>query len=520
MDPRIAQIQDDRKVRRAERIFSVIPPSLVMRIAWISLAIACLTSTTSAGTTLQQIPTVLHVHTTWSTGSLSLDDLVARCRKLGIGAVFLTENHLQSFEYGLFPLRGLLRYRIQFPSLAKKGTANFLRAVAEINAKQKEVLIIPGAEIIPHYYWIGSLFQNTLTMYNAQKNILALGLSRSADYEEMPATGNYGAGRWGLETIWLLSPAVLIIPGVILLRTKRRQVIRTRSFAVRRERRLIWPGLACLGLAIALLINNYPFRRAPQSMYDSEAGLRPHQEVIDFISSRGGVAVWSMPEAIDYQTYNIWKFRATIRTDKYPSDLLHTDRFAAFGGLYEDTRPFVDPGQGWDRLLHDYVEGFRTAAWAVAESGYHYEGHAGKRFGEIQTVLLADRKDPATLLSALRSGRAYSLQRNEKEGLILERFQIVAPGKDAAEAGSEVVFRSADRPELHIAVASSTGQPVPIEVRLIRSGTVVHAIQGKTPFTLQWADTSLPPKSRHFYRLVVRGSGHEILSNPIFVRAT
>jgi hypothetical protein len=491
-----------------------------MRTAWILLAIACLTSTTSAGTTLQQIPTVLHVHSTWSTGTLSLDDLVARCRKLGIGAVFLSENHLQSFEYGLFPLRGLLRYRIQFPSLAKNGTASFLRAVAEINAKQKDVLIIPGAEIVPHYYWTGSLFQNTLTMYNAQKNILALGLSRPADYDEMPATGNYRAGRWGVETIWLLSPAVLIIPGIILLRTKRRQVVSTRSFVARRERRLIRPGLVCLGLAIVLLINNYPFRRAPQSMYDDKAGLRPHQEVIDFISSRGGVAVWSMPEAIDYQTYNLWKFRATIRTDKYPSDLLNTDRFAAFGGLYEDTRPFVDAGQGWDRLLRDSIDGFRTAAWAVAESGYHYEGHAGKRLGEIQTVLLADRKDPATLLSALRSGRAYSLQRNEKEGLVLERFQVVVPGNDPVEAGSEVVLRSVARPELHLAVASSTGQPVAIEVKVIRSGTVVHAIQGKTPFLFQWTDTSLPPKSRHFYRLIIRGSGHEILSNPIFVKAT
>jgi hypothetical protein len=244
-------------MQRAERIFSGILLSLVMRIVWILVAISWLASTTSAGTTLQQIPTVLHVHSTWSTGSLTLDELVARCRKLGIGAVFLTENHLQSFEYGLFPLRGLLRYRIQFPSLSEKGPANFLRAVAEINAKQKDVLIIPGAEIVPHYYWTGSLFQNALTMYNAQKNILALGLFRPADYDEMPATGNYRAGRWGAETIWLLSPAVLIIPGIILLRTKRRQIVRTRFFAVKTERRPIWPGLAFLGLAFALLINNY-----------------------------------------------------------------------------------------------------------------------------------------------------------------------------------------------------------------------------------------------------------------------
>lgn len=499
----------------------MILPSIVTRIAWLSLAIACFASTASAENTLQQIPTVLHAHTNWSTGALSLDEMVARSRELGIGAVFLAENHLQAFEYGLFPLRGLLRYRIQYPSVSERGAANFLRAVTEANAKQKDVLIIPGAEVIPHYYWTGSLLQSTLTMYNAQKNLLALGLSRPADYEEMPVTGNYSAARWGFATLWLLSPVILVIPGIFFLRTKRRRVVKTQFFNLVEERRILVPSLLCLGLAIILLINNYPFRYAPQSMYDSNAGLQPHQEVIDFVTSRGGIAVWSLPEAKDHQVASVWKLQATIHTDPYPSDLLHTDRFTAFGGIYEDTTTFTEPGRGWDQLLRDYLDGLRKApAWAVGEAAYHFEGQSGKKLGEIQTVLLAERKDSTALLEALRSGRAYAVRRNRNEGLILDRFQVIPPGGNPAEAGGEATLRPTDRPELHITVTSTSGRPLPIDVKLIRSGSVVHSVRGNTPFTLRWIETATLSGGRHFYRLEVKGPELQILSNPIFVRTT
>ena len=209
-------------------------------------------------------------------------------------------------------------------------------------------MLIPGAEVIPHYYWTGSLFQNTLTMYDAQKNLLALGLTRPADYEEMPVTGNYGASRWGhWDSLASLPEPPLPIPGLFLLRDHSAAESSGRSTSsLVEERRLLLPGLLCLGLTAALLINNYPFRYAPQSMYDSGAGLRPHQEVIDFVAARGGVTVWSMPEAKDHQIVSVWKLQATIHTDPYPADLLHTDRFAAFGGIYEDATTFTEPGKG------------------------------------------------------------------------------------------------------------------------------------------------------------------------------
>ena len=465
--------------------------------------------------------TAARVHFNWSAGEYSLDDLAARAKAIGIGAIFLTDNHLQRYEYGVPPLRGLLRYRVDFPSVLSKGPEAFLDAVRAANAKQQDVLIIPGVLVVPHYFWTGTLLGGTLTLHDTQKNLLALGLYHPEDYRELPAVGNYGAARWSLWSLWLLSPLLLAISGVWLIRTHRQHVIQLQHFRLTERRRMILPGLLCLGIGIALLVNNYPFRSNPASPYDPTAGLKPYQDVIDFVNARKGVAVWSLPEARDHQEVSIARFHATIHTDPYPDDLLRTDRFAAFGGIYEDTTTFAEPGGGWDQLLLDYLNGLRvTPAWAIGESAYHYEGQADKWLGAVQTVLLAERKDPPSLLAALRAGRAYALLRTREEGLRLVQFQAISSGLAPAEMGDRLTLRAGDRPEVQAVVETVGGRPLSTEVHLIRSGKVVHSIQGDTPITLHWTEPPLPPGSKLYYRLDVRGpGGNQILSNPIFVTA-
>jgi hypothetical protein len=468
------------------------------------------------------VAAVLHVHSTWSSGDLTLDGLIARARALGVEALFLTENHLHRFEYGVPPFRNLLRYRVEHPSLLLKGPEAFLRAVQAANARQKEVLLIPGAEVIPHYYWTGDIFRGTLTMQNAQKNLLAFGLNRAEDYRELPAVGNPGAARWGPGSLWLLSPAALALPGIWLLRVRRPRPVRLQHFQLVVERRFTGYGILCLGSGAVWLANNFPFHTSPVSPYDADAGLRPHQAVIDFVTSRGGLVAWSLPEARDHHVVAVAGMRATIHTDPYPSDLLHTDRFTAFGGIYEDTTTFTQPGGGWDRLLADYLAGRRaTPAWAIGEAAYHGEGQADKRLGEIQTVFLVDRKDPAALLEALRAGRFYARRRTSEVGLVLDQFQLVPPDRPPAEAGDRLTLRAGDRPVLQALLRATDGRRIGIQALLVRGGTVVHSLRGETPVTLRWSESPLPAGTSLAYRLEVSGpAGHQILSNPIFVQTT
>ncbi len=475
-----------------------------------------------AATLARQVPAVVHVHSTWSSGGQTLDELITRAHARGIEVIFLTENYLNRFEYGLPPLRNLLRYRVEYPSLLTLGPEAYLTAVREANARQKGVLLIPGAEVIPQYHWTGSLLQGTLTMHNAQKNLLVFGLTQPEDYRDMPAVGNPDAARWGSATLWLLSPVLLAVPGVWLLRARRRQSVRLRHYRLTLERRFTGYGILCLGIGAVLLANNFPFRAPPVSPYDADAGLRPHQTVIDFVASRGGLTAWSLPEASDHHEVTVWKLRATIRTEPYAGDLLHTDRFTAFGGVHEDRNTFPEPGAGWDRLLADYLEGRRSSpAWAIGESAYHREGHAGKRFGDVQTVFLVEQKDTASLLAALRAGRLYARQQQPEVGLILEDFQVRVPDRPPGEAGDTVLAQAGDRAEVIAVLRTTDGRRLEIEVRLVRGGTVVHALRGETPITLRWTDAALPEAGKVFYRLEARApGGHRVLSNPIFLQAT
>ena len=493
-----------------------------MRLTAAALAFLCqLVAACAAGAApaYRAIPTALHVHSTWSSGTLSLEDLASLASTRGIEVILLADNHLQSFEYGLPPLRGLLRYRVRFPSVVSTGPEAFLKAVESANARRRDVLIVPGVEVVPHYFWTGSLFDGSLTMHNAQKNLLALGLYKPEDYRELPAVGNTAAGPL---SPWLLSPVLLAIPGIWLLRSTRRRVLPLRYFQVVEKRRRTVPGVFCLLAGVLLLANNYPFRRAPVSAYDAGAGLRPYQDVIDFVAARRGLAVWSLPEARDRQVATVKGLRATLRTDPYPADLLRTDRFTAFAGLYEDTTTFTEPGHGWDQMLLEYLHGRRAApAWAVGEAAYHYEGQAGKRLGDVQTVVLAKRKDSSSVLEALRSGRAYCRLRTDDENLALDRFQVLSPHAEPAEAGSRLTLSPGDRPEVHAVIESATGRRLSIDVRLIRSGSVAHTLRAETPVTVRWTEPPLASNARLYYRLEASGpAGLRVLSNPVFVQAS
>jgi len=131
-------------------------------------------------------------------------------------------------------LRNILRYRVEYPSLLSRGPEAFLKAVEAANARQKDVLLIPGTEVIPHYYWTGELFGQTLTMYNAQKNLLALGLSRAEDYRGIPAVG--GTDCW--PTIW--ADAGLPPPGPLEKRPITEKNRRRSDLA--KSRPLFWPS--------------------------------------------------------------------------------------------------------------------------------------------------------------------------------------------------------------------------------------------------------------------------------------
>ncbi len=464
---------------------------------------------------LRQVRAVLHVHTDLTTGDLSLDEIVQRARSQGIEAIFLAENYLLRVEYGL-PPRSLLRVAREEPSVVARGVEQYLASVAAVRERYRDMVLVPGVEVLPHYWWTGTPFDGEFTVHDLQKNILVFGLATPAALRALPATGSPAAAAYSVASLPDLVPGILIVPGLwLLLRpgVSRRQIARG-VVVVRPRRRWVGGLLSVIGLVA--LVRGYPFTADLYSPYRN-LGIAPYQELIDVAEGLGGAAVWSFPDAFDYGEQRIWGIRVTRRTEPYGDDLLRTFRYSAFGGVYEDTTRFPQLGGGWDYLLGQYARGERSRpAWVIGESGFHGD-HDGKWLGAAETVFLVPAKSEAALLGALKNGRAYAVLRTDRNtSPVLDRF-AVATTAGAGIAGDTVTPPAGTPVEVQVGVRMSDGGEKPVRVTLIKNGRALRIWTGTTPLALAHQEPF--DGAPAYYRLDVRGPGSSyMLSNPIFLR--
>src|SRR5438128_481122 len=473
------------------------------------------------GQAWRPVTTVFHVHSDMSTGSDSLESLVAQARSYGIEAIILTDNFLLRFEYGLFPLRGLIRRTVTRSSIMSTGVDRYLEAIGEINRRHPEVVVIPGAEVVPHYYWTGSLFEKDLMMHDSQKNILVVGLPSETDYKRLPVAGNYAAYEYGWLTVLWLSPALLIAPAMWLLnRRVERQVRVGWTFMLVRTRQ-VGPGVALLIVAGLLLFNNYPFGRPPFDVYQDGNGLQPYQRLIEYVRERGGLTVWSIPEVRDSNRYSFGRLRiVTVKTDPYPDVLLQTADYTAFGAVYEDTITMTDPGSVWDAVLGEYASGRRaTPVWGMGESVFHSRGQAGKELFDVETILwVLERTEPA-LLDAMAKGRMYTVLRSKEYGLVLDEFALLSEATGEPAISGQTVRAPALTPVLvHLAVSSDDGRSHQIPVQVIRAGRLMKTGTESVPFTLTLRDTAPSAGEQSYYRLISGTGQPRIVHTTIFIR--
>ena len=99
----------------------------------------------------------VHVHSTASTGELTVEALAERAEQLGLDALILTDNFSLRYEYGLWPLPGLLKQQVSFPSVLEYGIERYLDEIAAAQSRHPKLIILPGVEVAPYYYWTGSI---------------------------------------------------------------------------------------------------------------------------------------------------------------------------------------------------------------------------------------------------------------------------------------------------------------------------------------------------------------------------
>jgi hypothetical protein len=464
---------------------------------------------------LRPLWAAVHVHSTASTGTMSLEALAARAERLGLDALILSENFTLRYEYGVRPLEGVLKYGVSLPAVLEYGIDRYLADVRAVRDRHPGLIIIPGVEVAPHYYWTGSLATRDLTMHNAQRNVLVIGLERAEDYAALPARGNPRSFVWDDRSVTNGWPLLLLAPAVWLWVSRQR----VRMGRDGRAHTRLAAGAGLLLVSMTLVAYAWPLASPPYSSYDTEAGYRPYQALIDTALEKGALVFWSMPDARDFSRHRFGPLgTVTVTTDSHPESLQQTQRYTGFGGLYQDTRTSIAPGGVWDQVTRARLAGGVQPPAIIGEAAFHGLEDAGKDLDRVYTVVLARERTAAAVLAALQEGRAWTVARGEQRAL-LELKQFTVEDRHARRAGiGERLETSDPSPSIHVRLLAVDGSPQPVRMRLIREGQVVRSVEGEAPLEWRVLDEHMPADRWVPYRIEVTGKGGELLSNPLYVR--
>ncbi len=448
----------------------------------------------------QQVAGLIDLRTTYSDGAHDLNFLIKLAKERGFDVLFINDHDRMAMEYGIFPFRNILRRREELPSVNSRGADKYFQGIKLATQQHPEIILIPGSETAPFYYWTGSSLKDNLTAHNWERHLLIMGLENPQDYKDLPILHHgfstlYSRELLPVSTIFL----VLICLGFLL--------------ALKRGYYRIL-GIVILVNSSLILIEFHPFKSSLFDPYSGDQGYLPYQELIDYVRAKGGMTFWTHPEA--GAGVNARKGPITVKTPKHPEALLMTKGYTGFGSLYGTWIKTTEPGKEWDRVLLEYCRGRRDApAWGISTADYHKEGENGGRLGDFPTVFLVKEKTKDEVLSSLKQGRMYACRAGDNfSRFVLEDFSV-SDSISASRAIMGETIQLRNSPEVSIKISSSDKGNYAIKVRLIRSGELINTFSGTTPFVVNFEDDYVEPGKQIYYRIDIPG---ELVSNPIFVK--
>ncbi|MDD5348182.1 MAG: hypothetical protein PHT59_06185 [Candidatus Omnitrophica bacterium] len=464
---------------------------------------------------LMQIPCVIQVSSLVSDGSYSADEIVRAAQESGFKAVVLTDRDLMRWEYGVWPLRRVIKRTVQEKSIFTFGIRRYLDLVAEVQEKNKDIIVIPGIESAPFYYWQGEVLDETFVLKDWHKHFITMGIEDAASLERLPIIGNPRGlmQPFRFRDTLLLWPLALVVIGVACLKRRSSgysdETGRPLGPAAKRWR-IAGVLLCCAGSVF--LMNNFPFRTVLFDQYHGDQKALPYQNYIDYVSLRGGLVFWAHPDIENVSSDGPVK----IRTQAYPLDLYRTRGYTGFTLLYEGLKQTGAVGGVWDRLLSAYcrVPG-RQPVWAIAALGFDDGPDLAKALKDLRTVVLADSFTREAIFRALRQGRCYIVRGPASRDFVLEEFSVSDARTGTAKTSGETL--DAQGPCM-VTVRGNLlrGQPQGFKIQLVKNGEVVDTREGQSPFTVTFDDLAVEENS--FYRCVIESAQATVYTNPVFVR--
>ncbi|MBI5748565.1 MAG: SH3 domain-containing protein [Nitrospinae bacterium] len=484
-----------------------------------------------------QVPAAADLRTEFSDGVYSVEELVKLAKSKGIEILIINDHDRYSLEYGFWPLEKILKKKVEESSLLKNGAKNYLDEIDRVGKKYPDMLIIPGIESAPFYYWTGSIFSNNLTAHKWENHIGIVGLESPKDIEGLPTLNSNFSINYYKKYIYNTAFFTLSLILSILL--------------IRWEGVYRYTGLVICLFSLLFIINFHPLRSSPFDQYHGDKGVLPWQETIDYVNNRGGMTFWHHLESASGIGK---KGPISINTPPHPEDLIKTHDYTGFQAIYEDTIHVTEPGKEWDMVLSQYCAGNRDMpAWGIGGLDYHGEGESGIKLQDVKTIFLLPlkktssssppseggekgvvEKTKAAVYEALINGKVYPVRQGEDYRLVLDEFSISGTSGVKAVSGDEIEVQGS--PNINIKVSAIP--PLPpfdkgeikgelVEIQLIRNGEMINKFEGETPLEISFNDEHLLDSEQGkfksgdkiYYRLNIYGKRpNYIISNPIFVK--
>jgi len=447
----------------------------------------------------QQFPGVMDTRTTFSDGKYSIEELVLLAKQRGFNVLFINDHDRMAMEYGLPPLRSILKKSVEQNSINKQGADKYIQAIREAEKKYPDMIIIPGSETVPFYYWTGNPITGVLTAHNHEKRLLTVGMENAEDYENLPILHNSLSlknARDAIPELIFFSAAFI----VALLMTFWRGPLRI-------------TGIVALILSVIFILNSSAFRgSSPFDPYHGDQKMAPYQLLIDYVNAKGGMTFWNYPETKS----GVRKMGPIqVSTLPYPAALHESRSYTGFAALYGENVTLTEPGNIWDMTLKEHCAGYRShPPWGIATADFHGEGKGEDELGKFQTVFFVREKSKSAVLKALRNGNMYAYQGDVPQTMKLDEFSLSSTdGQARGISGDTINVRGFSK--IKIAISSSGAAQNSVKVRLIRSGVLIGTFEEKLPFQIEHVDQYSKQGEKIYYRIDIRGPGI-IVSNPIF----
>jgi len=466
-----------------------------------------------------QAQAAVGIKTTASGGRYTVSQVALIARQNGIDVMITADAFLNRWQYGLWPLRNVIRKTEQTRSVMTYGIRRYLDELKAVQERFPRLVIVGGLEAAPFYRWEGNPFYGKFALKDWHKHLLVVGLETVRDCKGLPVIGNGTAlaKPAGFKSLLCLFFPILILSiglfGMYEGRFARKDIYMRRHGILLMQWRYYGIALAIAGLLF--LINRCPFRDLKYDQYHGDRGPMPYQNFIDHANRHNGMTFWAHPEAKNVEQ----RGKIDIETKEHTGLILETRDYTGFAVFYEGYDIIGRPGGLWDSVLREYCKGGRrSAAWAIGLLDYEQRGSLGEEMKNLRTVLLVKETNKDECLKALREGRAYVAKDANASRFRLDDFSVSdSAGTAKATMGQEVAITGSPRIRISGRFTGTAETALPVKILLIKDGSLIGIFEEQAPFDITYDDENAEEPGKHYYRVELRSSKLTLVTNPVFV---